>query len=1078
MKNDTKSRRVDLSLSDLEAIDVICHEFENEWRNGRPARFEDYLSRIDTIHVTRLVYELVHIEVEQRAKSGEEVSTTEIQQRAPAFVTAIEQVFREIDESKSLGRIDHHSSSEGDSAVQYASLFRLVQTETSTPKLSAGKHLGKFRLLERIGSGGFGTVWKAVDSELNRVVAIKIPHAQSLDPTFQRFEKEARVLAKLSHPNVVRIFSVEREKDVVFIVTDFIEGVSLAKALSGVSLDFVSSADLCATIADTLQFAHDAGIIHRDVKPANVLLDINGNPYLTDFGMARDLDVDTGLTETGLVFGTPSYMSPEQARGDGKWADARTDIYSLGVILFQLLTSDLPFRGSHQVLMNSILYDEPRNPRSLDRQIPPDLDTICRKCLEKDPARRYGSAALLAQDLRSWLQGRPISARPVSRIERGIRWCKRQPLVAGLLGSILLLSISVFSIVTWLWQSAVAANHDRRMAQVNTLLTAEPSSVSILLQQISADADEAVLSCLRRHADDVTLAPHKRLRMQESLLKYDTHRLAVIVESLLEAPVDEVPHVIESLEALSFLSQPLIAQRLSMQSGKPSDLLRLASALVRINPSDPLLAEYAAPIAVALCKDEPPNVVKWSEILLPMAFMLRDPLMQTLRSSDVNPSLEVVQAISTLFKNSPSELLELLPKARPDHFRMIVGLLDGHRDEVRKLLTGYIAESEAKNRDGTITFEEARSAAIYCLASISLELEYTSMGLLNPGKSGAARHHLIVLPSRLGLDPNLLLRRLMNTSDPFEASGYLLALGQFKSVKSARQWKDDIVDVAKLRFLNDPDPSVHSAAEWSLRQWVGESAIANISKSIESRVPSRDRRWFIHPEGFTFLIFDVDATKIDRGSPSNNRFAISSSEVSCQQIARWSPLHMSAASSKTPTHPAGLLSGIDARRYCEWLSAKESLSSEKGNIERLGEKSPGRLRTYRLPTDSEWTIAARSGTSGLNFIGTNTDSLCSYAWLAENSVARTHATRSLMPNPFGCFDIIGNVSEWAEPEGLSIPFIATFDSLTKQPVNRLLKRGQNINVLLISQTVEHRVPRSDSEILPTNGFRLARSLDP
>lgn len=321
------------------------------------------------------------------------------------------------------------------------SLAGSASTRTYSPGV---KVLGRFELLREVGAGRFGSVWKARDTELQRFVAVKIPRQRDLDPQeTELFLRDARAAAQLKHPRIASVHEVGRENETVYIVTDFIDGANLNEWLTGKRLTSRQAAEIVVKIAEGLHHAHDAGVVHRDVKPSNIMLDRSGEPYVIDFGLARREVGENTMTVEGQVLGTPSYMPPEQARGEGHRADRRSDIYSLGVILFKLLTGELPFRGEARMLLLQILDEEPPSPRKLNSNVPRDLETITLKCLEKDAAKRYQTARELADDLRRYLLGEPIQARPVGRIERVWRWCKRHPAVASLSAALLLTLVAV-----------------------------------------------------------------------------------------------------------------------------------------------------------------------------------------------------------------------------------------------------------------------------------------------------------------------------------------------------------------------------------------------------------------------------------------------------------------------------------------------------------------------------------------------------------------------------------------------------------------------------------------------------------
>ena len=305
------------------------------------------------------------------------------------------------------------------------------------------ERLGPYAIERELARGGMGAVFVARHVQLDRPVALKV--MLSAEPTrLRRFQIEARVTARLRHPNIVSIHEVGEEGGTHFLVMDLIEGESLAARVERGPLEPRAAAEICEKLARALAYAHEHGILHRDLKPANVLLDERGEPLLTDFGLAR-LGEGEGLTRTGQRLGTPAYMAPEQAKGSKDWIDPRTDVYALGVVLYELLTGGLPYGGDDALnLLVAILHQPPEPISSKRSGVARDLETICLKCLEKESPARYASAAELAEDLRRYLDGEPIQARRASRPERALRWLRRRPLAAT--AALVCLGLALFSL--------------------------------------------------------------------------------------------------------------------------------------------------------------------------------------------------------------------------------------------------------------------------------------------------------------------------------------------------------------------------------------------------------------------------------------------------------------------------------------------------------------------------------------------------------------------------------------------------------------------------------------------------------
>jgi eukaryotic-like serine/threonine-protein kinase len=460
------------------AIHALLADQRSRWRAGDRVTVEQLIAVHPPLadHPDALL-DLIYAEVLLRRAAGEHPAAAEYAARFPAVAAEVRDQF-EVDAA-----LPERPTAAPGSTGPYVPV--------SGPSIPPG-----YELLEEVGRGGMGVVYKARHLKLDRIIALKMVRSGELaDPLERaRFASEARAVARLSHPNIVQIYEIGEANGCPFLALEFVPGGTLADALTG-PLPLRPSAALVATVARAVHHAHQAGIVHRDLKPANVLLGNDqcpmtsdqqqpaevghsARPKVTDFGLAKLLEAAEGPTRTGDFLGTPNYAAPEQAFA-AEVVGPPADVHALGGILYHLLAGRPPFAGATALeTLDQVRFADPVPPSRLRPNLPRDLETITLKCLRKDQAKRYPSAATLADDLDRFLAGQPIAARPVGLVERGVKWCRRRPAVAGLAAALAVSMVAALVTVTALWRQAAAARdgeqaeRERAAARTTDLLLA------------------------------------------------------------------------------------------------------------------------------------------------------------------------------------------------------------------------------------------------------------------------------------------------------------------------------------------------------------------------------------------------------------------------------------------------------------------------------------------------------------------------------------------------------------------------------------------------------------------------------
>ena len=588
----------ELSLDDWRRVDAICDRFETAWRAGKRPDLMPLLAEVAGVVRARLLRELLVIELDIRHVLGERTELAEYVGRFPEDLGEVERVFIELGLSgETLNPQRGNKESAGNSPWKTAGGSDWRKGEITpaeiSPTANASLNKAGYEIIGELGRGGMGVVYLASKIALNRPCALKmiLAGAHSSKSAAARFRIEAEAVARIHHPGIVQIYHVGEADGLPYLELEYLPGGSLEKTFDGTPYPAAEAARLVETMAHAIAEAHRQGIVHRDLKPANILMDANGQPKIADFGLAKIVDSEDLLTKTNSVIGSPSYMAPEQAAGNARSADTTVDVYAIGAILYELLTGRPPFRAATALeTMEQVKLIDPVPPSQLQPGLSRELETICLKCLEKSPTRRYATAEALAEDLRRYLDGEPIQARRALLRERAWKWARQRPtaaatLMLGTTTAMLLLGGSIY--------------YNARLRHANVRLEEALNQAQIARAEAYDSAQAAITqrNLALKAFRELIFGVQDKLRASPATQALQGNLLSTAIEGLAELARN-------TEEAAPDLNRAIAHQKLGEIYGRVGrDLeaaqqieqsLKLAERIVNESPMDPEVLECLA----------------------------------------------------------------------------------------------------------------------------------------------------------------------------------------------------------------------------------------------------------------------------------------------------------------------------------------------------------------------------------------------------------------------------------------------------------------------------------------------------
>jgi len=956
--------------------------------------------------------------------------------------------------------------------------------------------LDRYKVIRELGEGSFGKVFLAKDEKLSRLVAIKVAKKTVKEQDrLKSFFEEARVLASLDHPHIVPIYDVgNSDIEGVFFVSKFIDGVSLAQKIKhgGCSVD--DAVTMIFLVAEALGHAHEKGVVHRDIKPDNILIDQMGKPHVADFGLA--LKVEFLNTNSGFN-GTPAYMSPEQAGGKGYQVDCRSDIFSLGVVFYELITGERPFTGANLgEIIKKVVQAEVVPPSRINPNIPKEIEQICLKALCKNRDDRYASATEFSSDLQSISDMRKNFSNS-KKIGANYNWF-----------SILLASSAIFLCLSvWLIHRGYEADlNGKAKAMVSGVLFAEGKALANALEKSDELISRTSLIYIQELAG-LDITDPRRVNAILGLGGLDPILNNELCNQMLKVSVPNFLVIRKRLDPFKQSLIDIVVKKLGKADA--DELLRIGGALALWDPDNNELKKHIPKITEKLITENKLLLMDWIEVYRPLGEILYPLLMSKLAGNEVNTSRNYfATALCCDFaRNNCSQLFDLMEISDPHNAYLILEKMVPLKNEVLQLAKNIrLVNAEKLSFEQDLKFYDRQGIASAIQISLGEDAGFTVFSLSSDPTS---KSKCLVMLGCLNVLPSRIMEKINSTSDVSSKKLMVISLGDLNldlvDLDIKKNWERNFLE----RYQTDPDAGLHSALDWLLRKrWGLEKECDRIVESLKSKI-NPDKKWFINSIGQTFVVVDGPAL-FTMGSPHDEplryegeefhsrliskSIAVSQKEVTISEFLSLIPdQRYTEKYAKTPDTAMSCISWYDCARYCNLLTEKEFTKEDciyvpyDAGLYEQGMRivnDPLKKKGYRMPTEAEFEFFHRGGsTKSFNF-GSDTRLLDRYSFYAENSKNQLWPVGTLRPNEFGLFDTGGNAFEWCldiyesyyDLKGKDEDFFMQVqDKNVMTTISRCMRGGCFYNQISSLRTADRNGAKPDDRS-NSRGLRLVRSL--